>query len=191
MCQRHNCTQLTFHSFVFESGRPFKNTNHLHCLKILFIHARIQENEVDRWMTLSPLKSREQFTPTQDAKSSNKFTARQKALSVVQQLINWSELNFARTVSVYSIVENCGISSAGWCCSVIAAYCGGNCKDSARPTMVWHSHLQHLPEQSGIYLQIVGVHCKLLCSRVFTALTEKHLTAFRWKQKLHDQIFAR
>jgi hypothetical protein len=27
---------------------------------------------------------------------------------------------------VYSIVENCGMSSAGWFCSEIAAYCGGN-----------------------------------------------------------------
>jgi hypothetical protein len=31
------------------------------------------------------------------------------------------------TINVYSIVENCGINSAGWCCSEIAAYCGGNC----------------------------------------------------------------
>ena len=32
----------------------------------------------------------------------------------------------ARTVRVYSSVENCGMSSAGWCCSDMAAYCGGN-----------------------------------------------------------------
>jgi len=30
------------------------------------------------------------------------------------------------TVRVYSSVENCGMSSAGWCCSDMAAYCGGN-----------------------------------------------------------------
>ena len=29
-------------------------------------------------------------------------------------------------VMVYSSVLNCGISSAGWFCSEIAAYCGGN-----------------------------------------------------------------
>ncbi|EEC12101.1 folate-binding protein, putative [Ixodes scapularis] len=27
---------------------------------------------------------------------------------------------------VYSMVENCGISSAGWCCSEMEAYWGGN-----------------------------------------------------------------
>lgn len=30
------------------------------------------------------------------------------------------------TCRVYSMVENCGMSSAGWCCSEIPAYCGGN-----------------------------------------------------------------
>ena len=31
-----------------------------------------------------------------------------------------------RTVMVYSMVENCWISSAGMCCSVMEAYWGGN-----------------------------------------------------------------
>jgi len=34
--------------------------------------------------------------------------------------------NGTLTVRVYSRVENCGINSAGWCCSDMAAYCGGN-----------------------------------------------------------------
>ena len=54
------------------------------------------------------------------------------------------------TVSVYSIVENCGISSAGWCCSLIAAYCGGNYK--IQPYVIVNCvHMTAFTAQSDIY----------------------------------------
>ena len=46
-----------------------------------------------------------------------------KLLKIKKQIL---QKHIIHTCNVYSIVENCGISSAGWCCSDMPAYWGGN-----------------------------------------------------------------
>ena len=84
-------------------------------LKIVLLHARVHNEQKNRRHSLiGTLWWQNKI----GKEKSNQKMSRQK---------KQSSYNRGLTGRIYSMVVNCGISSAGRCCSLIALYCGGNC----------------------------------------------------------------